>query len=66
MAEKEEVKRCKICGVRLHRKYQASGRCCHHQYTKGEDTQVIDDAAEAKKRGMSYGEYIAAKREGRA
>lgn len=62
--EKEETKRCKICGARLIKKYKATGRCCHHQFKKGEDATLTDDAVEAKKRGMSYGEYMARKKEG--
>lgn len=63
--QNEEPKRCKICGARLHWKYRHTGRCRRHQFVKGEDVQLTDDAKAAKELGMKYGEYIAAKREGR-
>lgn len=63
--QKEEPKYCKICGTRLQYKYRLSGRCARHQYVRGEDAKLTDDAAEAKGHAMSYGEYMAAKKEGR-
>lgn len=58
-----EIRYCKSCGKKLIRQYYFMGYCatCH---SPG-DQQLVEDAKAAKKHGMSYGNYMAAKREGR-
>lgn len=55
---------CEVCGRRLIRDYYYSGRCHAHQTTKTPDVQLTAAAVSAKSRGMSYGQYMAAKKEG--
>lgn len=54
---------CSTCGKKLIGKYYFMGRCatCHVPA----DLQLVIDAKAAKKHGMTYGYYMAAKREGK-
>lgn len=56
---------CKICGKALIGDYYYTGRCAHHQTTSDPDTRLSKDAIEAKLRGLSYGQLMAAKKEGK-
>ena len=56
---------CKICGKSLHRDFYYTGRCAAHQTTQDPDIKLTKDAVEAKRHGLSYGQLMAAKREGR-
>lgn len=61
--ETREARRCGICGRRLIGDYYYYGRCREHQTTKDADAKVDALAVEAKRRGMSYGQYVAAIKE---
>ena len=63
MYEKREDRRCAVCGRRLIGKYYWMGRCSKHQIAKGREDKLIRDAAAAKALGMSYGQYMALKKE---
>ena len=67
MAKKQsqEERFCRICGKSLRRNYYYTGRCALHQTTPDPDLKLTRDAVEAKRRGLSYGQLMAAKKEGR-
>lgn len=59
------IHNCEICGVRLIGEFYYSGRCALHQTTKDADAKLTSDAVKAKQRGLSYGQYMAAKEAGK-
>ena len=63
--QSREGRFCQICGKSLHRDYYYTGRCALHQTSSEPDLKLTRDAVEAKHRGLSYGQLIAAKKEGR-
>jgi hypothetical protein len=65
MAEARKGRYCKICHKSLHGDFYYTGRCAEHQTTQDSDIKLTADAVEAKRHGLSYGQLIAAKREGR-
>lgn len=62
--ERRESRHCQICGNRLHRDYYYTGRCAEHQTTKDWGAKLTAASVEAKKPGLSYGQLMAAKKEG--
>ena len=64
MEESREKRFCQVCGRNLCRGYYYTGRCAQHQTTKAPNVKLTHDAVEAKQHGLSYGQLIAAKREG--
>lgn len=62
--KRREVKRCEICGVQLYSHYRNTGRCANHQTTRDPEKQLISDMTAARARGLSYGQYMALKKEG--
>jgi hypothetical protein len=64
MSEQRGARRCAICGARLISDYYYTGRCAVHQTTKEADAKIGKDAVVAKRAGLSYGQYMAVKKEG--
>lgn len=64
--EQRGARVCKVCGARLIKDYYYSGRCAKHQTSKDADARLGRAAVAAKRKGMSYGQYMAAKKEGKA
>jgi hypothetical protein len=63
---KKSYRCCEVCGAQLIKDYYYTGRCALHQTTKDPDDKLSAAAVAAKRRGLSYGQYMAALREGRA
>lgn len=63
MYEKREDRRCKVCGKRLIGKYYYAGRCSKHQTVKSAGADLTRDASAAKALGLTYGQYMALKKE---
>lgn len=61
--EPRESRKCKVCGKRLIGKYYWTGRCATHQTAKNAEASLLDDIAAARARGISYGQYMALKKE---
>lgn len=57
-----EPRFCRCCGKKLISWYYYTGRCATC-FTPN-DQNLINDARAAKERGLSYGKYIALRREG--
>ena len=62
---RKEPRYCSICGRHLIGGYYSTGRCAYHQTTKDADRKIGRDAVAAKSRGLSYGQYMAAKEAGK-
>lgn len=63
MYEKRELRKCSVCGKRLIGKYYWMGRCAKHQTVKSAGANLTGDASAAKAAGLSYGQYMALKKE---
>lgn len=60
--ETREPRFCRTCGRKLVSYYYYMGHCAKH--FKPADHKLVEDAKAAKEHGLSYGKYIALRKEG--
>lgn len=60
--EKQEPRYCRVCGKKLVSHYYFRGYCASHYAPS--DRKLVEDARKAKELGLSYGKYMALKKEG--
>lgn len=61
--ETRELRTCKTCGKRLIRQYYWMGLCSKCSRLKNSEVSLDRCASEAKAAGLSYGQYMALKKE---
>ena len=59
----KEPRFCQICGARLYKDFYLTGRCSKHQTSADADAKLTADAVAAKNKHLSYGQYMAQKKE---